>query len=63
VSDGHDGANHFALRLGLEYAVSDSVSIIAHTAYSWGLERDRSLLGDDLLSDFFYGGLGLQWSF
>ena len=63
VSDGHDGANHFALRLGLEYAVSDSVSIIAQTAYSWGLERDRSLPGDDLLTDFFYGGLGLQWSF
>lgn len=63
VSDGHDGANHFALRLGLDYAVSDSVSITVHTAYSWGLGRDRSFPGDDLLTDFLHGGIGLEWSF
>lgn len=63
VSDGHDGANHFALRLGVEYALSESLSLTAHTAYSWGLERDRSLAGDALLDDFLHGGVGLQWSF
>ena len=63
VSDGHDGANHFALQLGLEYALSDKVSVVAHTTYSWALDEDSSAPGDDQLVDFFHGGIGLQWSF
>lgn len=63
VSDGHDGANHVAVRMGIEYALSDSLSLTAHTAYSWGLGKDRALPGDDPLIDFFHGGAGLQWSF
>jgi hypothetical protein len=63
VPDGHDGANHLAVRLGLEYAVNDSLSITVHTTYSWGLGRDSTDPGDDQLIDFFHGGFGLQWSF
>lgn len=63
VPDGHDGANNIALRLGLEYALSNSISVTAHTTYSWALGRDAASPGDDRLIDFFHGGVGLQWSF
>lgn len=63
VDDGHDGASYIASRVGLEYALSDAVSITAHTTYSWALDRDGSLPGDEQLIDFFHGGIGLEWSF
>lgn len=63
VPDGHDGANHIALRIGAERALTDSVSITAHAAYSWALDKDASAPGDDLLVDFLHGGIGLEWSF
>jgi hypothetical protein len=34
VADGHDGTNNIALRLGLEFALTDSISVTAHTTYS-----------------------------
>ena len=63
VADGHDGPNNIALRLGLEFTLTDSISITAHTTYSWALCGNDALTGDDQLIDFFHGGLGLQWSF
>ncbi|MEZ5542515.1 MAG: hypothetical protein R3F42_10765 [Pseudomonadota bacterium] len=63
VPDGHDGANHFALQLGVEYALTDALAVTAHAAYSWALARDATLAGDAGLVDFFHGKLGLEWSF
>jgi hypothetical protein len=63
VADGHDGANNIALRVGLEFALTDSISITAHTTYSWASGRDAAFPGDDRLIDFFHGGVGLEWSF
>ena len=63
VADGHDGANHLALRMGLEYAITSSVSLAAHATHSWGLDSDNAFPGDDQLTDFFHGGVGLQLSF
>lgn len=63
VPDGHNGTNHIALRTGLEYAFTDSVSITAHTTYSWALSANSALSGDDQLIDFLHAGLGLEWSF
>jgi hypothetical protein len=63
VADGHDGANYVALRLGLEYAISDSISVTAHSTYSWALGRNAASPGDDQLIDFFHAGIGLEWSF
>lgn len=63
VDDGHDGANNIAVQLGLEYALTDSVSIVAHSAYSWAIDSDSTLAGDDQLIDFFHAGVGIQWSF
>ncbi len=63
VSDGHDGANHFALQIGYEYALTKSLSVIAHTTYSWAIDKKATAPGDTLLEDFFHCGLGLQWDF
>lgn len=63
VADGHDGANHLALRFGMEYALTDHLSAIAHATQSWALDRNAALPGDDQLVDFFHGGIGLQWTF
>lgn len=62
VSDGHDGANHLALTVGLNYAISDSVSVIARLTQSWEINSDLNRPGDETLVDFFNGGIGLQWS-
>jgi len=63
VPEGHDGANHIALRLGAAYALTDSLSLTAHAASSWALGKDQAAPGDDLLIDFLHGGIGLEWSF
>lgn len=63
VTDGHDGANYVALRLGLEYALSNSWSVTAHGTYSCALGRDAASPGDEQLIDFGHWGVGLQWSF
>lgn len=63
VSDGHDGANHLALELAAEYLLTDSLSLAAHLIYSWALDRDAALPGDELLTDFLHGGVGIKWEF
>lgn len=63
VADGHDGANHVGLRAGILYAVTESLQISVHLAQSWGIDRDSNLLGDELLNDFFHGGVGAEWAF
>ena len=62
VSDGHNGANHFALTVGLNYPVTDSISIVARLAQSWSIDHDSNLPGDETLVDFLNGGIGMQWS-
>ena len=57
VANGHDGANHFALSVGLQYALTDSISVTAHATQSWALDRDLAHPGDDQLIDFFTGAL------
>lgn len=64
VSDGHDGANHIELRLGGEYELTKSLTLTAHTGYSFGINRDAADHADDkLLRDFFHAALGLRWEF
>ena len=63
VSDGHSGANHLGLRLGSEYSLSEALTITGHATYSWALNRNSRLAGDEQLADFFHGGLGLEWAF
>lgn len=63
VSDGHDGANHFAVVLAAEIQLSKSLVLGLHSAYSWALDRDIQLEGDQQLIDFLHGSIGLQWEF
>jgi len=63
VDDGHDGLNYVAASLGAEYALSEGVSLTSHIAYSWAVDRDSTLEGDENLINFFHAGVGLQWSF
>lgn len=63
VSDGHDGANHFALQVGYGYALTESLTLLAHTTYSWAIDKKATAPGDAQLKDFFHLGAGLQWDF
>ncbi|MEQ1859024.1 MAG: hypothetical protein ABMA13_03745 [Chthoniobacteraceae bacterium] len=63
VPDGHDGANHLAVRLESKFALTKSFAITAHLGYSWALDRDSALPGDAQLIDFLHGSVGMQWSF
>lgn len=63
VAEGHDGANHFALRSELAYELSESWSLSVHGTYSWAIDRDDSAPDDALLKDFFHGGVDIGWSF
>ncbi|MEM9237548.1 MAG: hypothetical protein AAGB14_12275, partial [Verrucomicrobiota bacterium] len=46
IGDGHDGANHIATSLGISYALTDSISIGAHAAYNFALDRQVARAGD-----------------
>jgi hypothetical protein len=64
VTDGHDGANHFDLRLGGACSLTDSISLTAHLSYNIALDRDAARYsGDELLKDFFHFGFGLAYEF
>lgn len=64
VPEGHDGANHIEFRLGGEYALTESLTLTAHTSYNIGIDRDVVDHADDeLLRDFFHAALGLRWEF
>ena len=63
VGDGHDGLNFFCFRTGAEKVLAENISLVGHGAYSWAVNRDLSLAGDQLLKDFFHLGLGVEWSF
>ena len=63
VSDGHDGTNNLDLLIESEYSMTKSLSVITHAGYSWALNREYQLSGDENLIDIFHGGVNLQWSF
>ena len=63
VADGHDGANHLGLSWGLSYTLSESLAIVGHTTYNWGIDRKAGAPDDDLLKDFFHAGIGLELEF
>ena len=63
ISDGHDGANHIALMLAINYQVTERCSIIPHLTQSWSINRNQQLEGDQQLIDFLHGGITLSYSF
>ena len=63
VSDGHNGANFYALSLGAEHKIADDFVISCHGMQNFAIDRDLSFAGDEQLKDFFHVGVGLQWNF
>jgi len=63
VSDGHNGANFYALSVGLERNLTDHFVISCHGMQSFAIDRHLNLVGDEQLKDFFHFGLGFQWIF
>ncbi len=64
IADGHDGANHVAVLLSAAYALTENIEIGGYVAYTWGIDADPvSSPDDELLEDFFYGGVALTLAF
>ena len=63
IPDGHNGANHVAIRADTEYFLISNWYLTAYATYSWALDRDIELRGDRQLIDMFYGGVGLRLYF
>jgi hypothetical protein len=64
VTDGHDGANHFELRLGGAYSFTEALALTAHLSYNLAIDRDAARFsGDELLRNFLHVGVGLAYEF
>ena len=63
VSDGHNGANFYAMSVGLDRNLTDHFVISCHGMQSFAIDRHLNLVGDEQLKDFFHFGLGFQWIF
>ena len=53
VSDGHNGANFYALSVGLERNITDDFVISCHGMQSFAIDRDLNLDGDRTIGRFF----------
>jgi hypothetical protein len=63
VSDGHDGANFYAISIGIDRKITNNFVVFGHGMQSFAINPDFTMSGDDQLKDFFHFGLGLQWNF
>ncbi len=63
VSDGHDGANFCALRVGVDGKFGENFLLFAHGMQSFAIDRDQNFAGDEGLVDFFHFGVGVDWNF
>ena len=64
VSDGHTGLNHLQLRANASYLPVLQVELYAYAAYTAAINRDAiRYAGDELLGDFFWGGVGIVYVF
>ena len=64
VNDGHTGLNHLELRANASYLPVLQVELYAYTGYNAAINRDAiQYAGDELLGDFFWGGVGIVYVF
>jgi len=64
VVDGHNGINHGQLLASVSYQAIDKMEVYAYASYSLAINRDSNrYTGDELLGDFFWGGVGLSYRF
>jgi hypothetical protein len=55
--------NFFSLGSGAKKILSESFSLTGHGVYSWAIDPDSNLAGDQGLKDFFHFGLGVEFDF
>lgn len=63
VADGHNGLNFFSLRTGAKKVLSGNFALTGHGVYSWAIDREFNLAGDQALKNFFHFGLGVEFDF
>ncbi len=64
IAEGHNGANNFAVGLTAEIDLSENIQLAGYVAYNWAIDSDPANNPDDeLLDDFFYGGVSITFSF
>ncbi|NIN36547.1 MAG: hypothetical protein GWO08_05105 [Gammaproteobacteria bacterium] len=64
IPDGHDGLNHVSLELNTEYQLAGPLELIAFARYNKSINSDPvEHPGDELLKDFFWGGIGIEFAF
>lgn len=64
VPDGHNGLNHYQLRANASYHPMKQIELYAYTGYNVAIDREvNKYAGDELLRDFFWGGVGITYLF
>ena len=64
ISDGHNGLNHFQIRADASYLPMMQIEFYTYVGYNNAINRDATqYAGDELLEDFFWGGIGLNYLF
>ena len=64
ISDGHNGLNHFALQFTAEYSLFNNINLHGLLAYYDAFDRQPKLYaGDELLRDFVWSRIGLEFMF
>jgi len=64
VVDGHRGLNHGQLRANFSSRIMKKMDAYAYIGYNLAINRDaQRYTGDELLRDFFWGGVGTSYRF
>jgi hypothetical protein len=64
IPEGHNGLNHVQLRANISYIPVVQVELNAYTGYNQAINRNAIQYADDeLLRNFFWGGVGLTYHF
>ena len=64
IPDGHNGLNHVQLRVNAAYQPVMHIELHSYAGYNQAINRDAiKYAGDELLGDFFWGGIGMTYLF
>jgi hypothetical protein len=64
IPDGHDGLNNLAVSLEAAVPLKEGVKLGGYITYNWGIDSDAARYqGDELLKDFFFGGVSLACAY
>jgi len=64
IVGGHNGINHGQLLARASYQALKEMEVYAYAGYNRAINRDSTnYIGDELLRDFFWGGIGMSYRF